>query len=94
MSTTYHIGCKTCKEHMWIAQTGHIKGQDPDTYLYVYSGEQRTMNLLSTFLQKHKCETSFSVRLDDPDEQIEHVLIFAESGIFWDCEGWTEIDTL
>src|SRR5678816_1495403 len=92
MSTTYHIGCNTCKEHMWIGQTGHIKGQDPDTFLYIYSGDQHTMNLLSSFLQKHAIQQAYENIYHDEDVP-DHILVFGRSEIFWDCDGWKEINT-
>ena len=42
MSKAYSIGCRDCREHLWIAQTGIL-----------YTGEPHTMEALKAFLFKH-----------------------------------------
>ena len=43
MSVTYHIGCKTCREQLWVGQGSMI-----------YTGEPHTMKALNEFLYKHQ----------------------------------------
>lgn len=43
MSVTYHIGCKTCREYLWVGQGSMI-----------YTGEPHTMKALNEFLFKHQ----------------------------------------
>ena len=42
MSTTFHLECDTCKESIWIGQSG-----------YIYTGEPKAMKALGEFLYKH-----------------------------------------
>lgn len=46
MSVTYHIGCATCKEHLWIGQRDYIYTSEPET------------TQLSEFLFKHQQHVS------------------------------------
>lgn len=80
MSTTFQIGCATCKEHLWIAQSG---GSTSYTVLAVYADDRRTMTALDMFLEKHR---SKDVRSP------EHVLVFAASEAFWAYDEWKELD--
>jgi hypothetical protein len=42
MSVTKHIACKTCRKYLWIGQNSVL-----------YTGEPRTMELLTEFLLFH-----------------------------------------
>lgn len=74
MSITYHIGCVTCKESIWIGQSGT---SDPENYFYVYSSEEDTMRDLARFLAKHRAD-DLSIFEGTPD----HVLVFGSSENF------------
>lgn len=47
MSTTYSIGCRQCRKHLWVAQaTGESQT--------LYTGQPRVMKVLKTFLFEHR----------------------------------------
>lgn len=46
MSTTYSIGCRQCRKHLWIAQAS---GKERS----LYTGQPETMEELKTFLFEH-----------------------------------------
>jgi len=47
MSTTYSIGCKQCKKHLWVAQTSCGN-------LNFYSNDAETIDALGRFLFEHE----------------------------------------
>lgn len=80
MSVTYHIGCLTCKEDIWIGQSGT---SDPENYFYLYSAEENTMRDLARFLAKHRA-SPLGILSNEPD----HVLVFGNSESF---EGFSNV---
>jgi hypothetical protein len=56
MSKTYEIICTTCKENLWVGQSG-----------YIYTGEPHTMKALTEFLYKHE---NHDLKFVDSDSSI------------------------
>lgn len=80
MSETYHLCCKTCKEHIWIGQ-GH------PTTLYFYNGEPETVSAFNIFLRRHL--SSWPDAVNYPEDEKFHELVFLDSQSV--PEDWTEV---
>lgn len=79
MSRTMHLGCKTCKEHIWVGQNNAF-----------YSGEPHTMEGLRLFLIKHRTGDVMTPNDNDSEIGMEHELIYTPE--LYE-EDWAEVDT-
>lgn len=68
VSTTYSLACTTCKEAIWIGQSGG------GIQFYLYTADMVVIDHLQKFLLKHRSESVWS----HPDDQLklDHVLAF------------------
>lgn len=90
MSTTYNLVCTTCKEAIWIGQSGG------STRFYLYTADEVVIDHLQKFLLKHQSRSVWH----HPNDQLklDHVLAFINDQPDLDdytvdlCDGRPPID--